>query len=172
MAVVQRGFSSRSNSEVCQISGSITILQSLSSWWVNWWWRCNNLLHNSTNNIFDGFTAVRGCWICKISTAIHPAISWQCSVKFRASDITVGSKVYQNTTITTHTQQTTHLAGLRRWVVDGFAIVSQQSTCNGVSEEVGKLSHLRLHLQLLLVCKTNTTINNFVSCQLIQIKLN
>ncbi len=64
----------------------------------------------STNNIFDGFTFLHGCWICKSSTAIHPAISWWCSVKFHASHAPVGSKVYQNTTIY-HTHSTNNTFG-------------------------------------------------------------
>jgi hypothetical protein len=34
-----------------------------------------------------------------------------------------GSTIY-------YTNQTKNPAGLKRWVVDGFALVSQQSTCN------------------------------------------
>jgi hypothetical protein len=56
--------------------------------------------------------------------------------------------------ITTQIKQTTNPAGLTRWVVDKFASVSQQSTCNGVFE-VGKLSYLRLILQPLLVLRSS-----------------
>lgn len=56
--------------------------------------------------------------------------------------------------ITTQIKQTTNPAGLTRWVVDKFASVSQQSTCNGVFE-VGKLSYLRLNLQPLLVLRSS-----------------